>query len=126
MQNTATINRQQSLFTFLNVVDTFPTDPYSHQKTRTNADKAETQAQNEDSGNAEKQREIVKETYQNHPDGLTDKEIWKLTAIFPSTVSARRNDFIDGKVKGFTVVPIIVNGKPLKRDGGKVNKLVSK
>jgi hypothetical protein len=118
---------EQLAFTMLEVKD-----PYYHQGSRINAHKRETLDKHMNSENGKRQLERVFDFYLGNPTGLTDREISDLyefthdTRCNPSTVSARRHDIEDGRVEGFTIQPLIVDGEPFKRNGGIVHCLVSK
>lgn len=117
---------EQLAFTLLEVKE-----PWYYQKSRVNADKAITYEEHVESPEGIRQLERVFQIYDQEGD-LTDREISDIyesafeVRCNPSTISARRNDIINGKVEGYTVVPLIVDGKPLKRDGGQVNCLKRK
>jgi len=109
----------------------FCPDPYSHQKTRINEHKFQVMTKHKNSKGGLIQLEMVYNLFKENPSGLTDKEISLLIEsnenirVNPSTVSARRNDILNGKIDGYTIKDVInpITGKPLIRSKGIVHKL---
>jgi len=105
-------------------------DPFDNQKSRINAHKAESYLKHLESERGKSQMAIVFDIFRAHPEGITDKEIYQITGIFPSTVSARRNDINNSTDPAYNIYKIAPvrdkDGKPLKRNGGLINCLKSK
>jgi hypothetical protein len=104
-----------------------PADPLIEHKSRINAEKRKSLLRHITSQAGKSQTRIVFDIFRAHPEGLTDKEVYQIVGIFPSTVSARRNDIDNAKEGEFNIwiFKTVLNPDGLAkiRDGGRVHRL---
>ena len=104
-----------------------PADPFIEHKSRVNAHKHEAFLRHINSQAGKSQTQIVFDIFKAHPEGLTDKEVYQIVNIFPSTVSARRNDINNDKDGDFNIwiFKTVLNpdGSAKIRDKGIVHRL---